>query len=72
MNSHTRSSWDPVKLINVKKLLLNRLCPGNHIAFSTLWLTAATTLATFNFSKLVDKEGKVIEPSCEYYSGMMR
>ena len=49
-----------------------RLCPGYHIAFSTFWLTAATILATFNLSKAVDKDGRVIEPSGEYSTGMVR
>ena len=43
-----------------------RLCPGNHIARSALWISAASILATFNLSKSVDKDGRVIEPSCEY------
>ncbi|KAF8799114.1 cytochrome P450 [Phlegmacium glaucopus] len=43
-----------------------RICPGNHIAFSTLWLTAASVLATFQLSKPVDKDGRVIEPSRQY------
>ena len=46
-----------------------RLCPGYHIAFWTLWPTAVTVLATFNLSKAVDKDGRVIEPSCEYFNG---
>lgn len=49
-----------------------RLCPGNVLAISTLWLTAATILATFNLSKAVDKDGKVIEPSREYHAGLLR
>ncbi|KAF8808763.1 cytochrome P450 [Phlegmacium glaucopus] len=47
-----------------------RACPGSHIAFSTLWFTAAGVLATFQLSKPVDKEGRVIEPSCEYHVGL--
>ena len=43
-----------------------RSCPGSHIAFSAVWFTAVTILATFNLSKAVDKDGKVIEPSREY------
>jgi len=52
-----------------------RLCPGTHIATSTLWLTAATVLSTFNLSKSVDVKddgGRVIEPSCEYHVGLIR
>ena len=50
-----------------------RSCPGSHIAFSAVWLTAVTILATFNLSKAVDQEGKVIEPSREYTgNGLLR
>ena len=49
-----------------------RSCPGNHIAISTLWLTAATILATFNLSKSLDKDGKVVEPFREYSVGLIR
>ena len=58
---------DVVELIKRKC----RLCPGYHIAFSTLWLTVATILATFNLSKAMDKDGRVIEPSREYHSGLI-
>ncbi|KAF8799116.1 cytochrome P450 [Phlegmacium glaucopus] len=43
-----------------------RICPGSHIAFSTVWLIAASVLATFQLSKPVDKDGRVIEPSRQY------
>ena len=49
-----------------------RICPGSHIGFSTLWLTIATILATFNLSKSVDGDGRVIEPSREYHSGLVQ
>ena len=49
-----------------------RLCAGYHIAFSTFWLTAGSILATFNLSKAVDKDGRVIEPSSEYSTGLIR
>ncbi|KAF8799108.1 cytochrome P450 [Phlegmacium glaucopus] len=43
-----------------------RSCPGSHIAFSTVWLAAASVLATFHLSKPVNKDGRVIEPSRQY------
>ena len=49
-----------------------RLCPGRDVALSTLWIAAATILTTFNLSKSIDKDGKVIEPSCEYQSAILR
>ena len=49
----------------------NRFCPGNHIAISTIWIAAASILTTFNISKCVDKDGRAIEPSCEYTSSSL-
>jgi len=48
-----------------------RLCPGSHIAMSTIWIAAASILATFNISKCVGKDGRVIEPSREYSSSII-
>ena len=50
----------------------NRFCPGNHIAISTIWITAASILTTFNISKCMDKDGRVIEPSREYSPSIIR
>ena len=47
------------------KWKLWRSCPGFHLASSAVWLTVATILATFNLSKAVDEDGKVIEPCVE-------
>ncbi|KAJ7874655.1 cytochrome P450 [Mycena leptocephala] len=46
-----------------------RLCPGRHMAHSSLWITITSILAAFNIEKAVDAEGKVVEPSYEYLSG---
>ncbi|KAH7096828.1 cytochrome P450 [Auriculariales sp. MPI-PUGE-AT-0066] len=35
-----------------------RICPGRHLADATVFLTAATVLATCNVSNPVDKDGK--------------
>ncbi|KAJ7111231.1 cytochrome P450 [Mycena epipterygia] len=48
-----------------------RLCPGRHMALSSIWITLACMLATFNIEKAVDDEGHVIEPSYEYVSGLI-
>ncbi|KAF8970100.1 cytochrome P450 [Flammula alnicola] len=47
-----------------------RICPGAHIAHSTIWITAASILSTFNISKPLDEKGVVIEPSMEYLSAI--
>ncbi|KAJ7080682.1 cytochrome P450 [Mycena epipterygia] len=48
-----------------------RLCPGRHMATSSIWITVASILATFNIGKAVDDEGHVIEPSYEYVSAVI-
>ncbi|KDR69223.1 hypothetical protein GALMADRAFT_925136 [Galerina marginata CBS 339.88] len=48
-----------------------RVCPGSDLALSFLWLMVATILATFEVSKAVDDEGRPIEPSVQYQSGLV-
>ncbi|KAF9447572.1 cytochrome P450 [Macrolepiota fuliginosa MF-IS2] len=47
-----------------------RICPGEHMARSTLWLTAASILALFKLAKPV-KDGAVVEPTKEYLSALV-
>ncbi|KAL0946259.1 hypothetical protein HGRIS_012514 [Hohenbuehelia grisea] len=49
-----------------------RVCPGKHIATSTLWLAAASILCTMNITKVCSADGKVIEPSAKYYGSIVR
>ncbi|KAF8998873.1 cytochrome P450 [Cyathus striatus] len=42
-----------------------RKCPGRHIALSTLWLSIASILSTFEIEKPVDKNGHIVEPTYE-------
>ncbi|TFK33689.1 cytochrome P450 [Crucibulum laeve] len=46
-----------------------RMCPGRHIAQSTLWLAAGCILTCFDLRKAVDSNGQEIEPSREYRLG---
>ncbi|KAJ6565505.1 cytochrome P450 [Mycena vulgaris] len=48
-----------------------RQCPGRHLALSSIWITVASILAAFDISKAVDEDGRVIEPSHEYLSGII-
>ncbi|KAJ7509664.1 cytochrome P450 [Mycena galericulata] len=48
-----------------------RLCPGRHMATSSIWITVASMLATFDVEKATDAEGNIIEPSYEYVSGLI-
>ncbi|KAF8885367.1 cytochrome P450 [Infundibulicybe gibba] len=48
-----------------------RLCPGRHMAISSLWIAAASILATFSLEKAIDEDGYMIEPSQEYHSALI-
>ncbi|KAJ3516119.1 hypothetical protein NLJ89_g1327 [Agrocybe chaxingu] len=50
----------------------DRICLGRYMAFSSVWINVASILATFNISKAIDADGKVIEPSHEYSSSLVR
>ncbi|KAJ7146878.1 cytochrome P450 [Mycena epipterygia] len=43
-----------------------RICPGRHMAMSSMWITVASVLAVFDITKAVGEDGKIIEPSYEY------
>ncbi|KAJ7247309.1 cytochrome P450 [Mycena rebaudengoi] len=47
------------------------ICPGRHMAMSSLWISIASILATFDISKAVGEDGKVIEPSYKYDLGII-
>jgi len=46
-----------------------RLCPGRHMASSTVWLTIASALATFNIHKSKDDTGSDEEVEAAYSDG---
>ncbi|KAF8182235.1 cytochrome P450 [Mycena galopus ATCC 62051] len=46
-----------------------RRCPGKPLALSSIWITVASLLATFDITKAVDEKGNIIEPSYEYVPG---
>ncbi|KAJ7146871.1 cytochrome P450 [Mycena epipterygia] len=43
-----------------------RICPGRHMAMSSVWITIASILAVFDITKAVGEDGQTIEPSYEY------
>ncbi|KII84600.1 hypothetical protein PLICRDRAFT_179410 [Plicaturopsis crispa FD-325 SS-3] len=45
---------------------VRRICPGRYLALSSLYMTIASVLATFNIEKAVDADGLPITPSGEY------
>lgn len=50
---------DPVKIAFDWE---RRACPGQHIAYDSMWFAVASVLATFNIEKACDKYGNPITP----------
>ncbi|KAF9026241.1 cytochrome P450 [Hymenopellis radicata] len=48
-----------------------RVCVGQNIAEDTIWIGLASLFAAFNITKAVDEQGRVIEPSGEFTSGLL-
>lgn len=48
-----------------------RACPGRLLAETSMWLTIAQSLATFEIGKAMGEDGKEIEPSVEYADGFV-
>ncbi|KAK0501132.1 cytochrome P450 [Armillaria luteobubalina] len=48
-----------------------RICPGRYLALNSTWIAIASMVSTLSFSKAVDSEGRVIEPSDVYTSGFV-
>ncbi|KAK0448479.1 cytochrome P450 [Desarmillaria tabescens] len=48
-----------------------RICPGRHLAYSSIWITVASILTAFNITKGVDEDGMVIEPSDKVCTGLV-
>ncbi|SJL18710.1 related to cytochrome P450 CYP2 subfamily [Armillaria ostoyae] len=49
-----------------------RVCPGRYLALNTAWIAIASMASTLSFSKAVDSEGRVVEPSDTYTSTFTR
>ncbi|KAF8160442.1 cytochrome P450 [Mycena galopus ATCC 62051] len=48
-----------------------RICPGRHMAISSIWITIVSLLATFDISKELGEDGCSVEPSYEYEDGIV-
>ena len=51
---------------------VTRLCPGNHLIDSSVWLLIASMLATLDISKAVDEHGNTVEPVVKYDNSIFR
>lgn len=47
-----------------------RKCPGNHLANASVYIFLATMLAVFELEKVVDEDGKVLEPEAAVTVGL--
>ncbi|KAJ7584750.1 cytochrome P450 [Mycena floridula] len=47
-----------------------RICPGRHMAYSSVWIAIASLLSVFEISKATDGDGNPVEPSYEYVSSL--
>ncbi|KAG7451289.1 cytochrome P450 [Guyanagaster necrorhizus] len=48
-----------------------RICPGRHLALNTAWIAIASMASTLSFTKAVDSEGSIVEPSNTYTDGFL-
>lgn len=48
-----------------------RICPGRYMAYESMWISVACLLATFEFKKVKDAHGNVIEPEEELAHGVV-
>ncbi|KAI0100388.1 putative cytochrome P450 oxidoreductase OrdA-like protein [Nemania sp. FL0031] len=48
-----------------------RVCPGRYLAYTSVWLAIARSLAVFNISKGLDESGREIEPTTQFTPGLL-
>ncbi|KAJ7445000.1 cytochrome P450 [Mycena galericulata] len=48
-----------------------RICPGRHMAASSIWIAVVSILAVFDINKAIGEDGQAIEPSYEYQHGVI-
>ncbi|KAK0500312.1 cytochrome P450 [Armillaria luteobubalina] len=48
-----------------------RICPGRYVASNTAWIAIASMASTSTFTKAVDSEGRVVEPSTTFTDGFL-
>ncbi|KAJ7052152.1 cytochrome P450 [Mycena amicta] len=48
-----------------------RICPGKHLATTSIFISVASILATLKIEKCVDEHGNTIEPTYDYFPGLI-
>jgi hypothetical protein len=56
---------------HISRAYLSTSGQGKDMAQWSVWISAASILATFDISKTIDEKGVPIEPSGEYTSGLI-
>ncbi len=51
---------------------MERICPGQYLAFASVWIVVATILAKFDISPAKDKDGRDIIPEMVFSTGITR
>jgi len=68
--------WEDESLVDPTRFAFGygrRICGGINVAEATVWATMVTTLATINFTKARDSEGREITPKVEHVGeGLVR
>jgi hypothetical protein len=50
---------------------LYRICPGRHLAVSSIFFNIACVLAMFDIGNAMDEDGRPIIPSTEVNTGLL-
>ncbi|KAJ7065516.1 cytochrome P450 [Mycena amicta] len=48
-----------------------RICPGKHMATDSIFISVASILSTLKIEKSVDEHGNTIEPTYDYFPGLV-
>ncbi|KAJ7290617.1 cytochrome P450 [Mycena rebaudengoi] len=62
---------DPIRDVQSAFGFGRRICPGRHVAASSIWITVVSILAMFDITKEIGEDGQPIEPSYEYEGGLI-
>jgi cytochrome P450 len=49
-----------------------RVCPGEHLVESSVWMLLATMMATMRISKARDEMGEIVEPEVKFENSVFR
>ena len=48
-----------------------RICPGRFMAYESMWIAVASTLAVFNVTEAMRQDGRPIAPTEDYELGFL-